>query len=259
MLTRAGSAEARSGVGPYFAAPFKVGRLGYAFGQAPSWTHDGKVFSTQLDSAGISQIYRARTDGSRQRCLTCKTIKGPNGLADARPQGGWILFESYGKQSVHVGGPGLGGYGGDLYVMGPDGSHPYRLTTNSDPNDGAPYTSATGVPYDNFHAYWSPNGRHVIWTHTEANPLAEGGQTWSIMLGDFDVKNGRPALENVRVVGKPYGAYETQPWSPDGKGFLFFASGGYKSPYQATPPGWGNARVYYMRLYGKGASPAHPV
>ena len=88
--------------------------------------------------------------------------------------------------------------------------------------------------------------------------MAEGGQTWSIMLGDFEVKNGRPALENVRVVGKPYGAYETQPWSPDGKGFLFFAAGGYKSPYQATPPGWGNARVYYMRLYGKGASPAHP-
>ena len=89
-------------------------------------------------------------------------------------------------------------------------------------------------------------------------PLSEGGQTWEILLGDFTVKNGVPALTNVRVVGPPYGAYETQPWSPDGKGFLFFASGGYRSPFQATPPGWGNARVYYMRLYGKGASPAHP-
>ena len=72
------------------------------------------------------------------------------------------------------------------------------------------------------------------------------------------MKNGRPSLRNVRVVGKPYGAYETQPWSPDGKGFLFSAAGGYNSPYQATPPGWGNMRIYYMRLYGKGASPARP-
>ena len=139
-----------------------------------------------------------------------------------------------------------------------DGSHPYRLTTNSDPNDGAPYGQAEGVPYDNFHAYWSPNGRQVVWTHTEANPLSAGGETWSILLGDFKVKNGRPSLRNVRVVGKPYGAYETQPWSPDGKGFLFSAAGGYNSPFQAAPPGWGNMRVYYMRLYGKGASPARP-
>ena len=141
MLTRAGSAEARSGVGPYFAAPFKVGRLGYAFGQAPSWTHDGKVFSTQLDSAGdLADLSRP----NRRKSSALPDLQDDQGaerLADGRPQGDWILFESYGKQPVHVGGPGLGGYGGDLYVMGPDGSHPYRLTTNSDPNDGAPYTS----------------------------------------------------------------------------------------------------------------------
>jgi hypothetical protein len=247
-----------AGLGPYFAAPFKATKLGYAFGQAPSWTHDGKVLSTQLDSAGISQIYRARTDGSRQTCLTCKTVKGPNGLADERPQGDWILFESYGQQPVHVGAPGLGGYGGDLYVMRPDGSHPYRLTTNSDPDNGARYEMDRGVPYDNFHAHWSPDGRHLIWTHTEAQSLSMGGETWSILLGNFTVENGRPALKRVRVVGKPYGAYETQPWSPDGRGFLFSATGGLNSPYQAATPGWGNMRLYYMRLYGKGASPANP-
>ncbi len=246
-------------IGPYLVAPFKVTRIHYAFGQDPSWTRSGDVLSSQLDRAGIRQIYRARLDGSDQRCLTCRTVKGPNGLPQERPKGDWILFESFGQQPVHVGGPGLGGYGGDLYVMRPDGSHPYRLTTNSDPAGGAPYSALAGVPYDNFHAYWSPDGRHIIWTHTEANPLTSGGgQTWSILLGDFVVKEGRPMLRNVRVVGKPYGAYETQPWSPDGKGFLFFAAGGYRSPYQATPPGWGNARVYYMRVYGKGASPAQP-
>jgi WD40-like Beta Propeller Repeat len=253
-----GAAASRPVTGPYFSAPFKVTKLRYEFSQDPSWTRNGMVLSSQFDAAGIKQIYRARPNGKRQVCLTCRTVTGPNGLPQERPDGKWILFESYGQQPVHLGGPGLGGYGGDLYVMRADGSHPYRLTTNSDPNGGAPYVQGDGVPYDNFHAYFSPNGRQIVWTHTEANPLPAGGEIWSILLGDFRVKNGRPSLRNVRVVGKPYGAYETQPWSPDGKGFLFSAAGGYNSPFQAAPPGWGNMRVYYMRLYGKGASPARP-
>ena len=185
-------------------------------------------------------------------------MKGPNGLPQERPQGDWILFESFAAQPVHVGAPGLGGYGGDLYVMHPDGTHVYRLTTSSDPGRGTPFTASSGTPYDNFHAYWSPDGTRIIWTHTEAEPLSAGGQRWEMMIGTFTVDRGRPALTDVQAVGRPYGAYETQPWSPDGKGFLFFAAGGYRSPFQSTPPGWGNARVYYMRLYGPGASPSHP-
>ena len=257
-LTLAASATSASPIGPYFAAQFAVTKLPYEFGQDPSWTNDGEVLSAQTDSAGITQIYRARPNGARQVCLTCTTVKGPNGLPQERREGDWILFESFGQQPTHVGGPGLGGYGGDLYVMHPDGSRVYRLTTNSDPNDGVRFTQTTGTPYDNFHAYWSPNGRHVIWTHTEANPLSGGGQTWEMLLGDFTVRHGVPSLTRVRVVGRPYGAYETQPWSPDGKGFLFFAAGGYRSPYQVSPPGWANARVSYMRVYGRGASPEHP-
>jgi hypothetical protein len=244
---------------PYFGAPFTSSKLAYTFGQAPSWTTNGEVLSTSLDSAGTQQIYRSRLDGGGQVCLTCTTVKGPNGLPQERPEGDWILFESYGQQPTHIGAPGLGGYGGDLYVMHPDGTHVHRLTTNSDPNDGAQFAQVTGIPYDNFHAYWSPDGRHIVWTHCEADPLSEGGEKWELMLGDFTVKNGLPALTNVHVVGPPYGSYETQPWSPDGKGFLFFASGGYQSPYQAAPAGWANARVYYMRVYGRGASPEHPM
>jgi hypothetical protein len=252
------AAGAESVVGPYFDAPFRATQLPYGFGQAPSWTKKGDVLSTQLNSAGISQIYRALPDGSEQSCLTCTTVQGPNGLPQERPQGDWILFESDGEQPLHVLGDGLGGFGDDLYVMQPNGSHPYRLTTNSDPQNGGRYTQVKGTPYDNFHAYWSPDGTHIAWTHVEANPVSAGGATWEIMVGDFTVTNGKPRLTNVQVVGKPYGAYETQPWSPDGKGFLFFASGGYHSPFQTEPPGWGNARLYYMRIYGEGASPENP-
>jgi len=253
------TAQTRSVLSPYFGAAFKATKLSYTFGQAPSWTPNGDVLSVASDSTGIYQIYRSHLNGSDQVCLTCAAVTGPNGVPQERSEKDWILFESYGQQPIHVGNPGLGGYGGDLYAMHSDGTHVYRLTTSSDPDDGAQFGEATGTPYDNFHAYWSPDGKQIVWTHTEADPLAEGGEKWELMLGDFTVRNGVPSLTDVRVVGPPYGAYETQPWSPDGKGFLFFASGGYQSPYQATPPGWGNARVYYMRLYGKGASPEHPM
>ncbi len=146
LLTFAAPAvsEARpSLIGPYFAARFEVTKLPYTFGQAASWADGGRVLSVQNDSAGITQIYRSRLDGTRQRCLTCTTVKGPDGLPQERPEGDWILFESFGQQPTHTGGAGLGGYGGDLYVMRPDGSHPFRLTTNSDPDRGAPFTAAT--------------------------------------------------------------------------------------------------------------------
>jgi hypothetical protein len=258
VLADGEAAAGKSLIGPYFGASFTVKKNSYAFDQAASWTRDGKVLSGQLDSAGVTQIYRGNLDGSDQLCLTCNTVQGPNALPQERPEASWIMFESYGQQPVHTGAPGFGGYGGDLYVMHEDGSHPYRLTTNSDPNDGAAYTSASGVPYDNFHAYWSPNGKQIVWTHTEANPLSEGGQTWEMLIGDFVVQNGAPSLQNVRLVGKPYGVYETQPWAPDGSGFLFSAAGGLKSPYQSNAPGWGHMQLYFMRLYGRGASPSYP-
>jgi hypothetical protein len=259
LVTVAGRAGAGTSlVGPYFGAPFTIRLNSYAFGQAASWSRSGQVLSGQSDSAGVSQIYRTDLDGRDQQCLTCKTVKGPNAFPQERPRAGWILFDSYGQQPIHTGSPGFGGYGGDLYVMHEDGSHPYRLTTKSDPDDGLPYTASGGVPYDNFHAYWSPNGRQIVWTHTEANPLSKGGQTWEMLIGDFTVNDGVPSLQNVQVVGKPYGVYETQPWAPDGSGFLFSAAGGLKSPFQSTDPGWGHMQLYFMRLYGPGASPSHP-
>ncbi len=252
------AAAEKSLIGPYFGAAFTIQQNSYAFGQAASWSPSGQVLSAQLDSAGLSQIYRSNLDGSDQTCMTCRTVQGPNAFPQERPEADWILFDSYGQQPIHTGTPGLGGYGGDLYVMREDGSHPYRLTTNSDPNDGSVYTSTSGIPYDNFHAYWSPNGKQIVWTHTEANPLSDGGQTWEMLLGDFTVNKGVPSLQNVRVVGKPYGVYETQPWAPDGSGFLFSAAGGLKSPLQSTDPGWGHMQLYFMRLYGRGASPSQP-
>lgn len=256
----AGIASASAaGPGPFFSAPFKAHENSATFGQTPSWSHDGRVLSQELDSASILQVYRSELDGSHRQCLTCGRTPGPNGFAEERPQGDWILFCSYGRQPEHFGVPCLGGYGGDLYVVRPNGTDVTRLTRSSDPAGGARYNTSSGVPYDNYHPYWSPDGRQLVWTRTEARPLAQGGQKWEIMLAAFVApKHGTPHLTHVRVVGPPYGVYETQQWAPDGSGFLFSAFGPRNSPYQATPPGWMHQGLYFMRLYGPGASPVHP-
>lgn len=246
--------------GPYFSARFTVSDNSFTFGQTPTFLANGQVLSQENDSAGVRQVYRSGLDGSHMTCLTCGRIPGPNGFAAQRPSGGWILFCSYGDQPLHFGGPGLGGYGGDLYVMRENGSDPTRLTAATDPNDGADFDVPGGIAYDNYHPHWSPDGRHIAWVRTEAYPLSQGGQRWEIMLADFVApKDGRPHLANVRVVGPAYGVYETQQWAPDGSGFLFTAFGPRNSPFQATPPGWMHMELYFMRLYGAGASPAHPL
>ncbi|MBV8296434.1 MAG: PD40 domain-containing protein, partial [Acidimicrobiia bacterium] len=245
--------------GPYFSARFTVQDDDFSFGQAPTFTAEGRVLSEENDARGVRQVYRSDVDGGHMTCLTCGRLAGPNGFAAERPGGGWILFASYGGQPQHYGGPGLGGYGGDLYVMRENGSEPTRLTAGSDPQGGAPFDVPGGIPYDNYHPYWSPDGRHVAWVRTEAYPLAQGGQRWEILLGDFVVpKVGPPHLADVRVVGPAFGVYETQQWAPDGSGFLFTAFGPRHSPFHASPPGWMHQELYFMRLYGEGASPAHP-
>ncbi len=253
-------ADAVGKPGPYFSASIRVHRNSYTFGQTPTWTSTGDVLSNEPASARTEQVYMSHLDGSAIRCLTCRRLPGPNGFPQQQPGGGWILFCSMGAQSEHFGAPCLGGYGSDMYVMHPDGSDLTRLTTSSDPAGGANYQALPGgVPYDNYHPYWSPNGRQIVWTRTEAYPLSAGGQRWEILLADFVAPgHGRPHLAHIRVVGPAFGVYETQAWAPDGSGFLFTAFGPRHSPFQATPPGWMHLELYFMRLYGRGASPAHP-
>jgi len=231
-------AAGSSAPAPYFAAMFKVRANSHTFGQTPSWARNGDVLSQEDDESGIQQVYRSKLDGSHKRCLTCGRVKGSNGFAEERPQGDWIMFSSWADQAQHFGGPGLGGFGSDLYVMRKNGTDPVWLTATTDPNHGADYRAAGGVPYDNYHSYWSPDGRHIAWTRAEAYPLSEGGERWEMMLADFVVpKTGTPHLSNVRVVGPAFGVYETQHWAPDGSGFLFTAFGPRASPFQNRSSG----------------------
>jgi WD40-like Beta Propeller Repeat len=251
--------SAAGALGPYFLAPFHVHRNAKTFGQSPTWTSRGEVLSNEPGRGGIEQVYVSRLNGAHMRCLTCGRLRGPNGFPAQRPEGDWILFCSMGAQPQHFGAPCLGGYGSDLYVMRRNATAITRLTAASDPAHGHRYDVSGGIPYDNYHPYWSPDGRHIEWTRTEAYPLAQGGQRWEMLLADFVAPlHGRPHLAHIRVVGPAFGVYETQGWAPDGSGFLFTAFGPRRSPFQTSPPGWMHLGLYFMRLYGRGASPAHP-
>jgi hypothetical protein len=244
-----GATNGHGSSNPYFAAPFHVTTNPMTFGQDPTWTPDGRVLSAEDSRAGPEQIFVSGLDGSAMKCLTCGE-PGPNGFPQERPQGDWILFCSSRHQAVIFGSPCLGGIGTDLYLMRPDGSHVTRLTV-----PGMPFEPA-GTLYDNYHPYWSPDGLHIVWTHVSYVGEPEGGTQWTILEAAFTVsRSGHPTLSQVTTVA-PGGnnAYETQRWAPDGSGFLFtaFSSAGHKAS------GWLNSELYFMRLYGPGASPSHP-
>jgi hypothetical protein len=234
---------------PYFTAAFHTRVNAYTFGQDPSWTADGRVLSNEKDPTGTAQVYVSQVNGSHTACLTCGQ-PGPNGFPQERPQGDWILFCSWRGQTVTFGAPCLGGVGTDLYAMRPDGSHVTRLTGPGVATDSA------GVPYDNYHPYWSPDGHQIVWTHLDFVDQQRGGTHWTILVANFAVDGGgTPHLTDLTPVA-PSGntAYETQPWAPDGSGVLYtaFTSNGDKAS------GWLNTELYFLRLHGHGTTPAHP-
>jgi len=197
---------------------FEVTTNSFTFGQAPDWMPDAqhgdhvdRVVHHAADENGTNQIYIAKLDGSEQRCLTCGQ-PGPNMVPDSRPQGDVILFHSWRGTHITLGAPGFGGLGSDLYVVPVSGGDAVALTAD---HDG----------YDNYHAYFSPDGNHIVWTRLNWNFVTDTGRGyWDIRVADY-VPTPTPHLANIHVVKEgPAHYFETQHWSPDGRGFLYTES-----------------------------------
>lgn len=221
---------------PYATAPFSASTLKHTFSQAPAFMPDGRIVDSENLGANGVQVYVSNEDGSARRCLTC-TLKGPNQVPQPRPQGDWVLFHSWAGHSITLGGPGYGGIGSELYVVRPDGTHITKLY-GLDPAHG------NGEGTDDYHAYWSPDGRRLVWAHFNGNFITDTGNgRWDVRVADFVVKDGKPALENVRVVRPDNGHwYETQWWAPDGSGFLYTESTGNMT----------NTELFFCRLEADG-------
>jgi hypothetical protein len=201
-------------VSPAAADTFVVEPNPFVLGQAVDWLDDTHVvwhdsFVRDEDADGTFQIYRSTLDGGDRTCLTCG-LQGPNQVPAVRPGGEWILFHSWVGHQVTLGAPGFGGIGADVWVMRADGSQRTNLTR-------------TGELYDNFHAYWSPDGTHIVWTKLSWNAEEGGNGRSDIRVARFDPAgpNG-PRLVGEHIVRPGNGHwYETQWWAPDGSGFLY--------------------------------------
>ena len=191
---------------------FRVATNRFWVNQAPAWTPDGKgiVYYKRVDAEPGQRgphLFRARLDGAGETCLTCGQ-PGSNQFAHYHPSGRWIMFHSNRGKTFQLFAPGGGGIGSDIYAMRPDGSQPVALTKSPEGQD-------------NFHAYFSPDGKRLAWTHINW-AINEGGTGyWDVRVADFVETPDGPKLENVKVILPPNGDfYETQHWSPDSRGFL---------------------------------------
>ena len=237
---------AASAAGDYSTAPFVVTTHPYAFGQAPVFMPDGRqvLFGKDFRQGAGNQVYMANLDGSGLHCLTCPGVGGSgsykenvNGVPAVRPQGDWVLFHSWRGRGLTIGSPGYGGMGSALWAMRPDGSGQTQLTETQ-------AGSGNQEGYDDYHAYWSPDGRQVVYTHLNWNFVNGGGQgKWDVRVADFVVDASGPHLANVRVVRPANGHwYETQWWAPDGSGFLYTETSGTAV----------NPELFYCRLTATG-------
>jgi Tol biopolymer transport system component len=207
----------------------------FTFSQAPGWSPDGRRVTDQRVVDGTQQVFTANLDGSDPKCVTCGQ-PGPNMVASYRPQGDKILFHSWRDDPYfRVGSPGFGGVGSDVFVTNTDGSgNAVNLTRTLETTvTGGP---STGDGEDNYHAYFSPGGNKIAWTHLDCNFITQDGRCkMEILYADYvdppdDPANPNdpataPHLENVRQARPENGAYyETQLWAPDGSGFLYTES-----------------------------------
>lgn len=211
----------------------------FLLGQAVDWLdkthvvwHDPLMRDEDNDDA--FNIYSSTLSGAEKKCLTC-TLPGRHQVPVTQPHGPWILFHSWSGHSVGVGAPGFGGIGSDLWVMTRDGTRHTNLTQSHE-------------FHDNFHAYWSPDGRYLVWTALNWNEADGGNGRSDVRVARFD-PNG-PRLLDERVVRPGNGHwYETQWWAPDGSGFL----------YTETTDSAVNPELFFCRLPDRANSKCRPV
>jgi hypothetical protein len=233
----------------YSTAHFKEWTNRYAYGQAPVFMPNGRqiVFGKDFRKGQGNQVYIADwPNGAHLRCLTCTgpdtSLNNVNGVPAVRPQGGWILFHSWRGHIFTFGSPGYGGIGSALWVMRPNGTDQTQLTETQPQfvtDSKNPKTFGADEGYDDYHAYWSPNGKMVEWAHFDGNLPSLGVGKWDVELGNFVVRHGKPMLTDIRKVLPANGAwYETQWWAPNGSGFL----------YTMTSDGTDIPHLYFCRL-----------
>jgi Tol biopolymer transport system component len=204
-----------------------------------SWSYDGRIIYTALDSSGVVQISVINSDGTNKKQLTA-----------GKPDKYWAAESANGKSIVYM------GEGGQIWIMGSNGENPKQLPTSkfvrfpriSSDGKWIIYSSYAGEKHTLFKfdiesakemilavhstissSAISPDGRFIAYTHHDGseNTLkiipSEGGKP----IKEFPLK------EEVFAWGRIH-------WTPDGRGIGYILgeeNGGniYVQPVDGSP------------------------
>ena len=205
------------GCGPY---PHRVTTLKSPGGRV-DWSRSNNLIAYDRPAPdGHFDVYTMAPDGTRDTCLTCGKAGLPqknNGNPAWHPSGNYIVFQSETADSTTTRFAANPGRGVDnvLWVADPAGRDFTQLTVLS------PTDPASGV----LHPHFSADGTRLSWSELyEGIPLPTGTFLghWRLVVADFVIAGGRPALRNVRRFepGRA-GFYENHGFSPDGTRLLF--------------------------------------
>jgi TolB protein len=127
----------------------------------PSWSPNGRQIAFVSDRQGVAHVFVMDAEGANVRPLT---TGGMHTQPRWSPRGDAIVYTA--RQTTH-----------DLWVIGPDGSNPRRLTAG---------------PGDNQSATWSPNGRHLAFQSNRLGSwqlfamFADGSEQAPLIRGPAD-------------------------------------------------------------------------
>jgi dipeptidyl aminopeptidase/acylaminoacyl peptidase len=177
----------------------------------PSWSPDGKhiVFSSDRDSAGRTQIYVMKANGSSVVRLT------DDGAADDTP--------SWSPDGTHI-----------AYVSNHNGEHDiYRMRAN-----GSDQTDITSSGYSDTNPSWSPDGSLIVFTSTRPHVGSVGADLWIMHA------NGSDPTAFIHE-NNGYSDGDGAAFSPDGTQIVFSASNGSGSQQLWVAPAAGgqNTRI----------------
>lgn len=109
------------------------------------------------------------------------------------PDNQWITYAAR---------PGREDEGGEIYIVGRDGTHRRRITHTPDISESAP----------SFH----PDGTRLVWTEHEAVEVEEGEGRTRRQIVEYHLETGQTRI----LIGREHDAGYPQ-WSPDGQTLMF--------------------------------------
>jgi len=160
---------------------------------SPSYSPDGKWVVFTKETAGLSDIYRIRPDGSDLERLTDDPAFDDQGVLS--PDGRTLAFVS---------------------TRGSGTANVWLLDLAA-----KKYTNLTMNQGGNFRPAWSPDGAWIAFSSDREGTTGVNPGHWEL-LQSTGIYVMRPDGTALRRVTKPGGVAGSPAWSPDGKAILFY-------------------------------------